>query len=91
MLSMWKDKHFYPGHIASRGKGGKYVIKFEDGTKRQCKDVDIIVCDLLADGQEVYAEKDDDTGVLATVVASHTDGSEKSYTVQFKDDESTRK
>ena len=85
---MWKDKYFYPGHIASEGKGGKYLVKFEDGTQKQCKNTDIIVCDMLSDGQEVYAAKDDDAGVLATVISSHVEDGEKSYTVQYKDDES---
>ena len=86
ILSMWKDKHFYPGHIASEDKGGKYLVKFEDGTQRQCKDTDIIVCDMLSEGQEVFAEKEDGSGVLATVISSHSEDGEKIYTVQFQDD-----
>ena len=91
VLSMWKDKHFYPGHIASEEKNGKYVVKFEDGTQGQCKDTDIILSDMLSEGQQVFAEKDDGSGVLATVISSHSEGSDKIYTVQFHDDDSIGK
>ena len=88
VLSLWKDKHYYPGYIASEEKGGKYVVKFEDNTQKQCKDTDIILCDMLSEGQDVYAEKEDGESVLATVISSHIEDGDKCYTVQFKDDDS---
>ena len=88
---MWKDKHFYPGHIASEEKNGKYLIKFEDGTARTCSDTDVILCDMLSDGQEVFAERDSGGGVKANVVTSHVRGAEKSYTVQYQDTGSKKK
>ena len=92
MLSIWKkDKHFYPGHIASEEKSGKYVVKFEDGTQMQCKETDIILCDMLGEGQEVFAEKDEGSCVMTTVISSHSEGSDRIYTVQFHDDDTIGK
>ncbi len=80
MLALWKDKHFYPGHIASEEDGGKFCVNFEDDTTGICKDSEVIPCDLLSDGQEVFA-KDDGDSYLAIVVRSDT--REGSYVVRY--------
>ncbi len=83
---MWKDKYFYPGHIASEEKNGKYVIKFEDSNQRTVKDSDIILCDLVSVGHTVFAERGGEgDSEAAVILESHHD--EKSYSVQFTSDD----
>ena len=42
---MWKDHHFYPGHVKSKDSNRKYTIAFEDGDVRSAKLSEIIICD----------------------------------------------
>ena len=63
------------------------MIKFEDNTQSTVKDSDIILCDLMSAGHEVFAERGED-GVSepAVILESHHEHPEKSYFVQFTSD-----
>ena len=48
---MWRDKHYYPGHVVSKESSSKYAVAFDDGDMRLVEMAEIIVCDMLAIGQ----------------------------------------
>ena len=57
-MAMWKDKHYYPGiveEVTTEKSRQLYLVQFDDGNQRKVKDTEIIVCDLLAVGQECMA------------------------------------
>jgi hypothetical protein len=81
---MWRDKHYYPGHVVLASKN-KYSVHFEDGDTRQAKQSDLIVCDLLPEGQEVMASGDNCDFEIGVVVQLVCQGSKRGCMVKFND------
>ena len=58
VLAMWRDRHWYHGHVIKFDGTTRYSVRFEDGGVRTVKAAELIVCDLLAVGQHCYAERE---------------------------------
>ena len=62
VLAMWRDKHWYHGHVLSCSSVSvagrerqRYTVQFEDGNTKKVKVDEIVVCELPAIGQVCYA------------------------------------
>ena len=85
VLAMWRDKHYYPGHVVQHTKS-KYSVQFEDGGTHQVKESDLIMCDLLPAGQEVMASEDNCDFDVGVVTQMASQGNKRGLLVKFKDE-----
>jgi hypothetical protein len=85
VYARWKDKHFYPGHVLSADKAGKYKMQFEDGDILSVKVTDMMTCSLLPAGQSVLAVRQE-WGELATVTGHCHLDNKPAYVVTFTED-----
>ena len=68
---MWgADKTYYPGRLVSEGRGGRWLVRFDDGTERQVLTDRILPVVNLWKGLSVFVKNQPDT-YEAGIITGH--------------------
>lgn len=67
-FALWVDQSFYPGRLVSCQRDGRWLVQFDDLTRRQVSPAHVLPIDTLWKGLSVFVRSDDDEGYYESAI-----------------------